>query len=491
MTAEAVRLKDEGNKCFRQSHFHNAIEFYTKSLEVELSAAVLGNRAQSFLKLNRWPAALMDCNRALELDPNFDKALYRRANALEKLGLKATALKDVERCLEISPNAALKAMKEKLSGGHDAQAIQVSCVEKGDEIRSDAEFVEIEIEVPHSSEGKEKQKTELITENPVSEEEPKLRVPTTHREFLQDYRELQRFPPEKFCRYFLEIPTISYGSVFGELLEADVVGRLLRGFVILLESKTVELEKVSSFPKDARCFFGMQLDVELLFLGISSFTCVLATLNLIWLCGKKRHTLRDDVMTARASSSRTTSSDGSGTTLGVDQTEMDRTGFDMGTALQDQKTTGMSDSLLTQPDLPEALRSSAGPVSAKRPLAPAATTVATAMGAAPPPPKPPPPPKVTPAPPPKPPPPKVAPVPPPPKVTPAPPRPALPPPKPASVPPPPKPAPPKPTIVPIHLNKPMTPTPPPGKAPPSPNKSSPSPTQTKSQPSPKGPVVKR
>ncbi|PIO63681.1 tetratricopeptide repeat protein [Teladorsagia circumcincta] len=83
MSLEAVRLKEEGNICFREKRYHKAIELYSQSLQKELSAPVFGNRAQSYVNLERWQEALMDCNRALELDPKFAKALYRYNNYTE------------------------------------------------------------------------------------------------------------------------------------------------------------------------------------------------------------------------------------------------------------------------------------------------------------------------------------------------------------------------------------------------------------------------
>ncbi|KAK6042519.1 tetratricopeptide repeat protein [Cooperia oncophora] len=208
MSMEAVRLKEAGNVCFREKRYHKAIELYSQSLQKQLSAPVLGNRAQSHLNLEQWPEALVDCNHALELDSKFTKALYRRACALEKMGLKASAVKDLERCLALAPNAAASALKEKLNGQEPLSNGKSTAENDGKDFR--------------------------------------FRVPKTHREFLMDYRELQRFPPETFVKYFLAIPTSVYSSLFGELLEADVIGRLLRGFAVLLASDGIEAKAVST-----------------------------------------------------------------------------------------------------------------------------------------------------------------------------------------------------------------------------------------------------
>jgi tetratricopeptide (TPR) repeat protein len=57
------------------------------------------NRAAVNTSLERWGAVLADCDRALELNPAFAKALRRRAAALEKLHLLDEAEADCQRLL--------------------------------------------------------------------------------------------------------------------------------------------------------------------------------------------------------------------------------------------------------------------------------------------------------------------------------------------------------------------------------------------------------
>jgi tetratricopeptide (TPR) repeat protein len=59
----------------------------------------LSNRAAVSTSLERWGAVLADCDRALELNPAFAKALRRRAAALEKLHLLDEAEADCKRLL--------------------------------------------------------------------------------------------------------------------------------------------------------------------------------------------------------------------------------------------------------------------------------------------------------------------------------------------------------------------------------------------------------
>ncbi|KAJ1358507.1 hypothetical protein KIN20_016948 [Parelaphostrongylus tenuis] len=193
----------------------------------------------------------MDCNRALELDPKFDKALYRRALALENIGLKASAVKDLDRCLALTQSVAAQALKEKLVNERDAEIIEVECVEKGDEIRSDSDFVEIVIDIPQDV--KDDHTMPECTSLATVEDDVTYHfgVPTTHRQFFKDFNELKLLAPEKFASYFLAIPSSNYCSLFGELLECEMISLLFRGLVRLLQTQKCLESQVSN------CLFSL------------------------------------------------------------------------------------------------------------------------------------------------------------------------------------------------------------------------------------------
>uniref|UniRef100_A0A1I7XCX5 RNA polymerase II-associated protein 3 n=1 Tax=Heterorhabditis bacteriophora TaxID=37862 RepID=A0A1I7XCX5_HETBA len=243
---EAELLKEEGNKCFRDKHYFKAIDFYTKSLNIEVSSNVLGNRAQALLNLHRWADAIMDCNRALEINPMLDKALYRRAIALEGMGLKASARRDLERCIAIAPNAAAEAIIKRLANQRDAELVRVKHVEKGDEIRSTAEMVEIDVDVIDPNEQSEVQDSiDAVSDfTSLSVDEVEIPPPAlTYTQFVSHFSLLQKVPT-MFAKYFLSIPSSSYSSLFDDLIEADVVSCLLRGLSSLVLSDTLVCESV-------------------------------------------------------------------------------------------------------------------------------------------------------------------------------------------------------------------------------------------------------
>ena len=89
-----------------------ACEFYTKSIEVCPTAAVYGNLAQCRLKLETYGLALTDADKALELDPKYIKAYYRKGSAFMALGKFKDALRQFAAVVKAKPKS--KSAKQKL-----------------------------------------------------------------------------------------------------------------------------------------------------------------------------------------------------------------------------------------------------------------------------------------------------------------------------------------------------------------------------------------
>lgn len=80
---EAIKLKDQGNAFLKAQKYDEAIEAYTKAIEVDASNPIFySNRAQVHIKLENYGLAIIDCDKALEADPNFMKAYYRKGVSL-------------------------------------------------------------------------------------------------------------------------------------------------------------------------------------------------------------------------------------------------------------------------------------------------------------------------------------------------------------------------------------------------------------------------
>lgn len=77
--SEALSYKDKGNAFLKDHHFNEAIEAYTKAIELDASNPIFfSNRAQVHIRLENYGSAIADCDSALQLDPNMVKAMYRK-----------------------------------------------------------------------------------------------------------------------------------------------------------------------------------------------------------------------------------------------------------------------------------------------------------------------------------------------------------------------------------------------------------------------------
>ncbi|XP_045693348.1 protein unc-45 homolog B isoform X2 [Phyllostomus hastatus] len=105
--AEAVRLKEEGNRHFQLQDYKAAARSYGQALKLTkdkaLKATLYRNRAACGLKTESYAQAASDASRAIDINSSDIKALYRRCQALEHLGKLDQAFKDVQRCATLQP----------------------------------------------------------------------------------------------------------------------------------------------------------------------------------------------------------------------------------------------------------------------------------------------------------------------------------------------------------------------------------------------------
>lgn len=118
---KAAILKDEGNKAFKNEKWEEAIELYSKAINLAHETnsknliVYLKNRAAAYLKINSFEAALEDCNKALQIIPTDPKALFRRCQALEALNRFEEAYRDATQIFKNDPtNKAIQPTLEKL-----------------------------------------------------------------------------------------------------------------------------------------------------------------------------------------------------------------------------------------------------------------------------------------------------------------------------------------------------------------------------------------
>ena len=115
----AEKEKDLGNKAFAGGDYAGAIEHFSRALKLTGPNCIYyTNRAAAYLRASRAAEALKDAEEAVSLDPQYVKALFRRAQALEALNRYTDAVAAYEHGLTVMPDSdqllqGLKSAKQK------------------------------------------------------------------------------------------------------------------------------------------------------------------------------------------------------------------------------------------------------------------------------------------------------------------------------------------------------------------------------------------
>ncbi|CAG8718335.1 7626_t:CDS:2, partial [Acaulospora colombiana] len=115
----ASNFKEQGNDCFKQKRYRDALGFYNQALEAKptdtaLNESLLLNRAACNLELKNYGSVLRDTSKVLTTNANNLKAFYRAASALIALERAVEAIDCCKRALQIDPeNSGIKSVLEK------------------------------------------------------------------------------------------------------------------------------------------------------------------------------------------------------------------------------------------------------------------------------------------------------------------------------------------------------------------------------------------
>ncbi|XP_047311350.1 TPR repeat-containing thioredoxin TTL1-like [Impatiens glandulifera] len=91
------RARIRGNNLFKSERFTEACSAYGEGLRHDPSNSILYcNRAACWYKLGMWERSIDDCNQALSIQPNYTKALLRKAASNTKLERWVEAIRDYE-----------------------------------------------------------------------------------------------------------------------------------------------------------------------------------------------------------------------------------------------------------------------------------------------------------------------------------------------------------------------------------------------------------
>ena len=109
--------KEAGNKAFIARQFDEAIDLYTKAIELSgdsPSHIYFGNRANAYLEQGKLNECIADCDKAISIDVKYIKAHFRKSKALFNQQKLYEALDAAKLGLENEDNLDLKLLSEKL-----------------------------------------------------------------------------------------------------------------------------------------------------------------------------------------------------------------------------------------------------------------------------------------------------------------------------------------------------------------------------------------
>lgn len=101
--------KEKANEFFKNGKFPEAIEEYTKLIEIDpdnrtFNSTIIANRALCHQKLNNTMEALKDINKSISLNPNYTKAYLRRGNIYMTLKMYEEAKYDFQKVKDKEPS---------------------------------------------------------------------------------------------------------------------------------------------------------------------------------------------------------------------------------------------------------------------------------------------------------------------------------------------------------------------------------------------------
>ncbi|TYZ62550.1 hypothetical protein PybrP1_009670 [[Pythium] brassicae (nom. inval.)] len=101
--ARAEELKAQGNASLAAFRFPAAIALYSEAIALYPTAIYLSNRAAAHMKTESYGLAIDDASAAIELEPSYIKAYYRRGSAELALGHHKKAVKDFKLVVRMKP----------------------------------------------------------------------------------------------------------------------------------------------------------------------------------------------------------------------------------------------------------------------------------------------------------------------------------------------------------------------------------------------------
>jgi tetratricopeptide (TPR) repeat protein len=121
----ADEFKRKGNDAFKAGKYADAVDWYSKALQVEtVNEMLFSNRAASYTSLGKNAEALADAEMCVKLKPAWIKGHFRKGVALSNLKRLSEAVSAFEAALKIEPGNA--DVQQRLTDTRSALKSQVS-----------------------------------------------------------------------------------------------------------------------------------------------------------------------------------------------------------------------------------------------------------------------------------------------------------------------------------------------------------------------------
>lgn len=83
----ADELKSKGNAALQAEKYDEAIDFYSKAIEIDPNNHILySNRSAAYAKVGKYDDSLKDAEKTVSIKPDWPKGYSRKGAALELLG---------------------------------------------------------------------------------------------------------------------------------------------------------------------------------------------------------------------------------------------------------------------------------------------------------------------------------------------------------------------------------------------------------------------
>ncbi len=102
----SLKLKEQGNKAFKNRNYTKAIELYTAAIQIKADPVYYSNRASCHLAQQKYKLAVEDALKAIEIDPSFEKGYFKAGKAFKKIGNLKKALELFQQGLNNFPSNA-------------------------------------------------------------------------------------------------------------------------------------------------------------------------------------------------------------------------------------------------------------------------------------------------------------------------------------------------------------------------------------------------